>query len=29
MKRHNRDKTLTLASFPDVTVALPDLFPQR
>jgi Uma2 family endonuclease len=29
MKRHNRDETLALASFPDVTVALPDLFPQR
>lgn len=29
MKRHNRDETLALSSFPDVTVALPDLFPQR
>ena len=29
MKRHNRDETLALSSFPDVAVALPDLFPQR
>ena len=29
MKRHNREETLALASFPDVIIALPELFPRR